>query len=167
VFKPGDDRWEAWSVYIPASHPQPIGETWFAIQEDYGAPWDGSPSVGWFLDFGSGAARLRMDRGDQYGHDQPLLTNLSLGHWVDLLVHKKFANTSGGGGFVEAWVNKAPMGFDACNGCTRLMTQTMHSTQKQVGFYLTSYRARGTFQTFDTYYDGIRIGTSRASVELP
>ena len=130
------------------------------MQEDYGAPWDGSPSIGWFLDFGNGAARVRMDRGAQYGHDQPLLSNLPLGRWVDFLVHKKFANTSSGGGFVEAWVDKVPMTFSACGGCTRLMTQTMHSSQAQVGFYLTSYRARGTFQYFDTYYDAVRIGTS-------
>jgi hypothetical protein len=108
-----------------------------------------------------------MDRGEQYGHDQPLLTALPLGRWVDFLVHKKFANTASGGGFVEAWVDKVPMPFNTCGGCTRLMTQTMHSSQRTLGFYLTSYRAQGTFQTFDTYYDAVRIGTTRAAVELP
>lgn len=58
------------------------------------------------------------------------------------------------------------MPFSACGGCTRLMTQTMHDSQRQVGFYLTSYRVRGTFSVFDTYDDGVRIGTTRDSVEL-
>jgi len=44
--------------------------------------------------------------------------------------------------------------------------QTMHSTQPELGFYLTSYRARGFLPSGTLYFDGTRAGTSRASVEL-
>jgi hypothetical protein len=107
-----------------------------------------------------------MDRGAQYNHDQPWLGNLVTGQWVDYLVHKKFTNTNDGTGFVEAWVNGAPITFSSCN-CTRLMTQTMLSTQTSLQFYILAYRAVGLFSVFDTYFDEIRIGTTRASVAIP
>jgi hypothetical protein len=170
LFKPGDDRWEAWSMYLPATLPAPLrNQGWFVFQEDYGAPWDGSPSIGWNLDLVNNPKRFRIDRGDQYGHDQPGTSTMILGHWVDFLVHKKFANTANGGGFVEVWIDGMPMTFNAsgCTNCTRLMMQTMHTTQKSVGFYLSTYRERGFFSSFDVYYDAVRIGTTRAAVELP
>lgn len=173
LFKPGDDRWEAWSMYIPADTPEPlcgacIDRGWFVIQEDYGAPFDGSPAIGWNLDFTTAPHTFRMDRGEQYDHDQPGIVSMIKGRWIDLLVHKKFANTASGGGFVEAWVDGMPITFKAkgCDNCTRLMTQTMHSTQRQVGFYLLAYRERGYFSTFDIFYDAVRIGTTRDAVEL-
>lgn len=171
LFKPGDDRWEAWSILIPTSHPQPLcgsctDSGWFAFQEDYGPPYDGPASIGWFLDFTPTPQHFRMHRGEQYDHDRPGAAVMTKGRWVDFLVHKKFANTANGGGFVEAWVDKMPITFDTCN-CTKLMTQTMQSSQTNVGFYLTSYRERGFFETFDVFYDAIRVGTTRGSVELP
>ena len=174
LFKPGDERWEAWSMYLPSALPAPLCGTcqnrgWFVFQEDYGAPWDGSPSLGWNLDLVKNPKAFRLDRGEQYGHDQPGTATMILGHWVDFLVHKKFANTANGGGFIEVWVDGTPMTFNAsgCTNCTRLMMQTMHSTQKSVGFYLSTYREKGFFSSFDVYYDAVRIGTSRAAVELP
>ncbi len=166
LFKPGDDRWEAWSVYVPDTNPAPNTDSWFVFQEDYGAPWDGSPAIGWTLDLASNPNHFRLDRSEQYNHDQPGVATLVRGRWIDFLVHKKFANTVSGGGLVEAWVDKAPMTFSTC-GCTTLATQTMRASQATVGFYLTSYRARGLLSSFDIYYDAVRIGTTRAAVELP
>jgi hypothetical protein len=109
-----------------------------------------------------------MDRGEQYDHDQPGTVDMITGRWVDFLVHKKFANTASGGGFVEAWIDGTPLTFNApgCDSCTKLMMQTMHSTQNQLAFYLTAYRRAGYFSSFDVYYDAVRIGTSREAVEL-
>jgi hypothetical protein len=173
LFKPGDDRWEFWSLYLPASLPTPLcgscdDGAWFVFQEDYGAPFDGSPAIGWNFDFTSNPKRIRMDRGEQYDHDQPGAVDMITGRWLDFLVHKTFANSAGGGGFVEAWVDGKAISFNAngCDNCTKLMTQTMHSTQKSLGFYLTAYRMAGYFAAFDVYYDAVRIGTSRSAVEL-
>ncbi len=169
LFHSGDDRWEAWSVYVPTSHPTCTNcpaASFFCFQEDYGSPFDGSPSIGWFLDLNTTPNKFSMDRGDQYNHDQPWVSNLVTGQWVDFLVHKVFSNTNDGKGLVEAWVNGAPLTFSSCN-CTTLSTQTMHSTQTELEFYLTAYRDVGMFSSFDIYYDEARVGTTRASVELP
>jgi len=32
---------------------------------------------------------------------------------------------------------------------------------------LTAYRAAGFFDTFDVYYDEVRVGTTRDSVQIP
>jgi hypothetical protein len=171
LFSPGDERWEAWSVYVPSSHPAPActkcaNGTFFAFQEDYGAPFDGPPAMGWYFDFGVSPNLFSMDRGQQYKDDQPWLSPLLTGQWVDFLVHKKFSNTDDGTGFVEAWENGSPITYSTCN-CTRLSTQTMHATQTSLAFYMTAYRAAGLFDSFDTYYDEVRIGTTRASVQIP
>jgi len=79
--------------------------------------------------------------------------------------HKKFSNQDDGTGFVEAWIDRKPITFSTCD-CTRLSMQTMHSTQPQLGFYLTSYRAHGFLAVAELYLDGARVGTTRASVEL-
>ena len=171
LFKPGDDRWEAWSVYIPEPHPAPNcgascpSSDFFAFQDNYGAPYDGSPSIGWFYDFTTSPNNFSMNRGAQYNFDQPWISPLIVGGWVDFLVHIKFSNANDGTGSVEGWVNGNPITFSTCN-CTTLTTQTMHSTQTQVGFYLQAYRSAGLFDTFDVYYDEIRVGTTRAAVEL-
>jgi hypothetical protein len=172
LFSPGDDRWESWSVYVTSSHPAPnctancANGNWFAFQTDYGAPYDGPASIGWFFDFGASPNVFSMDRGSQYNNDQPWLSPLITGQWVDFLVHKKFSNVNDGTGFVEAWENGNPITFSTCN-CTRLSMQTMHSTQTSLAFYLTAYRAAGLFTTFDSYYDEVRIGTTQASVQIP
>ena len=172
LFSPGDDRWEAWSVYVPTNHPAPActtncpNGTFFAFQTDYGAPFDGPASIGWFFDFGVSPNLFSMDRGQQYNDDQPWLSSLITGQWVDFLVHKKFSNADDGTGFVEAWENGNQITFSTCN-CTHLSTQTMHSTQTSLAFYMTAYRAAGLFATFDTYYDEVRVGTTRASVQIP
>jgi hypothetical protein len=80
-------------------------------------------------------------------------------------VHKRYSNENDGSGFVEAWINGEQVTFETCD-CTRLVTQTMHSSHDGLGFYLISYRARGVFDTFDMYYDSVRIGTTREIVEL-
>jgi hypothetical protein len=171
LFSSGDDRWEAWSMYIPTSHPAPNctncpNGTWLQVQEDYGAPFDGPPSLGWYLDLTVSPNKFSMDRGTQYNDDQPWLSPIITGQWVDFTVHKKFSNTNDGTGFVEAWENGNPITFSTCN-CTHLSTQTMHSTQTKLAFYMTAYRAAGLFSSFDIYYDEVRIGTTQASVQIP
>ena len=158
-------------MYVPTNHPAPAcltcaDGTFFAFQEDYGSPFDGPPSIGWFFDFGVTPNLFSMDRGQQYSDDQPFLSTLLTGQWVDFMVHKRFSNTDDGTGFVEAWENGSPITFSTCN-CTRLSTQTMHSTQTSLAFYMTAYRALGLYTSFDTYYDEVRVGTTRDSVQIP
>ncbi len=166
LLHPGDDVWEAWSMYVPSSHPS-CGScsSWFAFQEDYGSPWDGPASIGWYLTFSKSPNRFSVGRGTQYNGDWPASVPITTDKWVDFLVHKRFSNKDDGTGFIEAWIDGTPLTFSPCN-CTKLVMQTMHSTQASLGFYLTAYRAKGLFSSFDLYYDGVRIGTTRDAVEL-
>jgi len=43
----------------------------------------------------------------------------------------------------------------------------MNTGQTEAGFFLASYRAKNNFPSVDTYYDAVRVGTTRAAVELP
>jgi hypothetical protein len=174
LFHVGDDRWEAWSLYLPTTNPAPACTTtntqcpygtWVNIQEDYGAPFGGSPEIGWFLNFNMTPFKFSMDRGADYNHDQPWLADMVTGQWIDYLVHKKFSNTNDGTGFVEAWINGNPITFSSCN-CTHLVTQTMLAGQTTIQFYILQYRAVGMFPYFDTYVDEIRVGTTRDSVAI-
>lgn len=161
LLRPGNDIWEFWSVYIPVDHATPR-DGWFLFQEDYGAPWDGPPAIGWIYDFYSTPHQFRVDRGQGY-EDQVAWYPMIKGRWADFLIHKKLANTNNGGGFIEAWIDGVAVRF---GNVTRLMTRTMHTTQRTVGFYLSSYRSTGMFDLFDVYYDAVKIGTSR-EVVLP
>lgn len=157
LFKPGDERWESWSVFMPTDKPATqLVESWFLFQEDYGAPWDGPPGIGWIADFD--ANEWRID------HDGGVLTSLPMvtGRWTDFLVHKKFANTNAGGGYIEAWVDGTPFRFPG--SVTKYAVRTMHTTQKSLGFYISSYRERGLFATFDIFVDAVRVGATRESV---
>jgi len=172
LLKPGQEVWEAWSMYLPTNFPtsgcnvKPGCNPYFLFQEDYAPPWDGgSPQIGWDVLSLSGTDTFTMARGPQYGLDRPAHAAKVTGKWVDFLVHKKLANTVSGGGFVEAWIDKVPITFSG--GATRLNMQTMHTTQSALGFFLASYRAVNMWDAADVYFDGARVGTTRAIVELP
>ena len=176
---PGADVWERWAIYVPADFPEIKcasgtckNGTWLLFQEDYGPPWDGAPSIGWDVLNVGGVDSFAFARG-QYGSDTPWHQPLVKAKWIEFLVHKKLSNTPTGGGFVEAWFDGAPITFttkdpaSCTTGCTHIDMQTMHSSMTSVAFFLNAYRALGMTPTVDLYFDVVRIGTTRASVELP
>jgi PKD repeat protein len=157
---PGDDRWETFQAYFPASFPNM--SSWFLFQEDYGAPYNGSPPLGFGVHTVNGVQQMDLSRGAQYNYDTIWKMPLTKGHWYTFLVHKRFAKDSSG--FVELWVDGQPQTFS--NGQTRMYTQTMHSDATgSYQFYLNSYRAINTASVVDTFFDGARIGTTRADVD--
>ena len=170
LLDPGQPYWEAWSLYVPTSLPAiacgaSCSNPFFVFQEDYGAPYNGSPPIGWGIEQAGGAGVLSIRRGAQYGYDQVWSAPLVRNEWVDFVVHKQMANTTTGGGFVEAWVDGVAITFPGCN-CARLETQTMHSdATSSYGLYLNSYREKGMFAEGVIYFDAARVGTSRQSVE--
>jgi len=165
LFKPGDDLWQHWVIYVPTTFPTIASGKWVLFQEDYGPPWDGPPQIGWNILPIKGVQSFAMNRGAQYGVDTAWSMPLVKGKWIDFLVHKKFTNTKTGGGFVEAFVDGSPIAFAPCGGCTKLDMQTMHSSQSALGFFQNLYRALGTAPTIDLYFDDIRIGTTREIVQ--
>jgi uncharacterized membrane protein YgcG len=165
----GDVVWEAWSIYVPADFPVTCSDCndWgVLIQEDFGYPWNGSPTMEWDIANVNGVSSFRISRNQTYNDDTPWSMPLVTGRWVDFLVHKKIANTTTGGGFLEAWVDGAQLTFPSCN-CTTLEMETEPSDETNLDFHLDQYRAAGVFAPADLYFDGVRVGTTRQAVELP
>jgi hypothetical protein len=169
---PGDDKWESWSVRIPSDFPLVSGRNWFVLQQDYGAPFSGSPPVTIDVkDDGFGANHFVMD----VCHDGCLGVStvwwgpaIQPDHWYHFLVHKVFG-TSDGTGLVEVWLDGVPQPF--VDGSTSYHTRTLHenctcTASNAYRFYLNSYRADALTRSVVTvYFDGVRVGTSREDVD--
>jgi hypothetical protein len=169
---PGDDKWESWWVQIPADFPLVGGRNWFVVQQDFGAPFSGSPPVAIDVkDNGFGANHFVMD----VCHDGCLSVStvwsgppIQPDHWYHFLVHKAFS-TSDTTGMVELWLDGAPQAF--VDGSTSYYTRTLHenctcTASNAYRFYLNSYRADAlSADTVTVYFDGARIGTSREDVD--
>jgi hypothetical protein len=169
---PGDDKWESWSVRIPSDFPLVSGRNWFVLQQDYGAPFSGSPPVA--IDVkadGFGANHFVMD----VCHDGCLGAStvwwgpaIQPDHWYHFLVHKVFG-TSDDTGLVEVWLDGVPQPF--VDGSTSYQTRTLHenctcAASNAYRFYLNNYRADAlTPGAVTVYFDGVRVGTSREDVD--
>jgi len=164
-----DEFWEGWSVFFPKSFPVMNrtcegcdGNPWVLFQEDYGAPFDGSPSLGWDLGYIDGKESLTLNRGaPQY--DSIWNTPLVRGQWLDFIVHKVFSSDAKVG-YVEGFLNGTAMKFSPCNGCTRFYTPTMHPTMKTNGFFLDMYRIHNLWNYTETYFDAAKVGKTRNDV---
>jgi hypothetical protein len=163
IMRQGSEYWESYDVNFPASFPDLKPGGFFLFQEDYSEPWNGSPALGMDTEDVGGVDKLTIHRGAQYGYDRIWSANLVRGQWTRFLVHKKLAKDSTG--FIELWINGVKQTFK--NGSQKFFTQTMHSDQSgDTRFFINSYRRAGAYPgTVSTYYDNIRIGTTRADVD--
>jgi hypothetical protein len=159
----GNEYWESYDVNFPSSFPNLKPGGFFLFQEDYSEPWNGSPALGMDTEDVGGVDKLTIHRGAQYGYDRIWASNLVRGQWTKFLVHKKLAKNSTG--FIELWVNGVKQTFK--DGSQKFFTQTMHSDQSgDTRFFMNSYRRAGAYSgTVSTYYDNVRIGTTRADVD--
>ena len=161
---PGNEYWETFSIYFPASFPDVPPGGWYLFQEDYGDPYNGSPALGFDVDNGGGVPIFTLSRGAQYGYDVIWKAPFVRGQWLRFVVHKKMAKDSSG--FVEFWLNGTQQTFT--DGSLRKSTQTMHSDATgNYQFYINSYAQAGMFSasSWDTYFDDVRIGTTRTDVD--
>lgn len=156
LFLINDEAWEAWSIYFPTSFPKMNSSVngWFLFQEDYGPPFDGSPSLGWGVGFIHGEERITLNRG------APKYDSI----WN--IPHKKFSSLPDVG-FVEAFLDREAIKFIPCGGCTRFFTPTLHPSMRGNGFFLNSYREHNMWPgTVDIYFDSAKVGTNRSDVEI-
>jgi hypothetical protein len=170
--QPGDDKWESWWVQVPSDFPLVSGRNWFVLQQDYGAPFSGSPPVAFDIkDDGTGANRFVMDA----CHDgcSTVTTawtgpTIEPGHWYHFVVHKVFS-TDDAFGMVELWLDGQPQTF--ADGSTSYHTRTLHANctclpTNGYRFYLNNYHADALSPDPVTlYFDGALIGTSREDVD--
>ena len=129
------------------------GRNWFVLQQDYGAPFSGSPPVAFDIKGdGSGANHFVMD----VCHDGCLATGTAWSgppiepdHWYHVVVHKVFS-TSDTTGMVELWLDGQRQTF--VDGSTTYYTRTLHANctctpADSYRMYLNNYRADAL--TFD------------------
>jgi Polysaccharide lyase len=170
--QPGDDKWESWWVQFPADFPVVSGRNWFVMQQDYGAPFAGSPPVAFDIkDDGTGANRFVMDvcpDGCWATATAWAGPTIQPGHWYHFVVHKVFS-TSDDTGTVEIWLDGEPQTF--VDGSTSYHTRTLHAnctcaSTNAYRFYLNNYHADALSpDPVTVYFDGALIGTSREDVD--
>ena len=148
------------------------GRNWFVLQQDFGAPFAGSPPVAFDIkDDGLGANRFVMD----VCHDGcPATTTawagpaIEAGHWYHFVVHKVFS-TADDTGLVEIWLDGVPQTF--VDGSMSYHTRTLHAnctclSTNGYRFYLNNYHADAlSLDPVTVYLDGASIGTSREDVD--
>jgi hypothetical protein len=169
---PGDDKWESWYVLIPTGFPSVSGSNWFVLQQDYGAPFSGSPPVAFDIKADVlGVNHFMMDVcHDSCGGVATAWSGPAIqpDHWYHFVVHKVFS-TSDTTGSVEIWLDGERQAF--VDGSTVYQTRTLHanctcSPTDAYRFYLNNYRADALTSGFATvYFDGARVGTSREDVD--
>ena len=149
--------------------------SWLKLYEIYGAPFDGTAPVGLSIrSFKGTGLGIGWQRNSTYGTDSPWVMPLVKNQWVTILTHERFATD----GWVEMWVNGQritffdPSGFDYYNPNKEAPTQrlemaTMDSSNNESPNYakISSYRDAGMFDSLSVYFSGLKIGTTRASVD--
>ena len=165
LINPGDEFWLETKFLLPTDLPEI--PSWFGLCSVYGAPFDG-PSP-WSLEIDEN--EFRWQRNGTYDWDIPWRAPLIKGRWVTILSHERF----GSEGFIEMWVNGQQIDFFEPGNynpnhhpqTTRLEMQTMDASNYAApnAAKITQYRKVGMFETATDYFDQLKLGTTRASVE--
>jgi hypothetical protein len=165
VIHEGDDFWLETKFLLPKDLPEI--PSWFGLVSIYGAPFDG-PSP-WCIEINED--EFRWQRNGNSDWDIPWRAPLIKGSWVTILTHERFAED----GFVEMWVNGEQVDFFAPGNhnpdhqprTTRLQMATMDSSNYAApnAAKIMQYRKVGMFKSASVYFDHLKLGKTRASVE--
>jgi hypothetical protein len=166
----GTELWYAWSILIPEDYKyvsakpnyQIMGQ-WHDQPKPGEKPTGYSPPISVHYESSGDAQRFRIEYGlrQRGGPLQEFDAPIQKGKWVDLMFHIRFS--TGSDGFVEAW--RDGESFKSSSGATRLTGTNMYNSQPNY-LRLGLYRGRGQTQTNTFYYDEIRIGTTKAAVQV-
>ena len=158
ILPAGSEFWLHTSFYIPTNFPSVKG--WMTLVSVYGEPFNGAAP--WHIQIDND--RLDWVRNGTYGYDTPWSMPLPKGQWVEVLQHERLASD----GWVETWIDGQQITFftGTSNATTKLMMQTMDASNDGQPNYakICSYRQAGMFQVGTTYFKGLQLGTTRASV---
>jgi len=171
LFRPGDEMWEGFSVYIPTGFPSV--PHFFMFEEDYGAPFNSPPPNGIWLQNFDGTGNKFYITGNYDGSAKTVQrvwsTKIVTGVWHDFVVHKRFATDKSG--WLEVWFDGQQVTFS--DGSTRLTNQqTMLTGATSANFSLMQYRSAGMFPVssypngLTVYFDEARVGTTRDVVDV-
>jgi hypothetical protein len=167
LIHPGDEFWLETKFYLPKGMPYVPG--WMSLVSIYGPPFAGSSP--WQITIYE--HEIRWMRNFQHDNDIPWKYPVSAaeGNWTTVLLHEKFATD----GFVEMWVdgqqikffprgNRNPAGEPET---TRVEMATMDPSNDAGpnSAKIMQYRLVNMFQTASVYFQPLRLGTTRESVE--
>jgi hypothetical protein len=180
IIEPGMEFWTSFKFFLPENFPETFGTPtvwngkWVLLYGVYGRPFAGSSpfaiSVRPFKGQGLG---IGWQRNKTYGVDNPWVMPMKKNQWITVLTHERF----GTDGWVEMWVNGQqitffePGGFDYYNPnheapTQRLEMKTMDSSNDESSNYvkISNYREVEMFESGSVYFDGLKVGETRASV---
>lgn len=185
----GTAVWESWSMYVPTTFPDvPVsgacplcvgGNPFYVSQQDFAAPFSGSPPFGFgFSDTGAGdQLDVTLDV-PAFPVKKIWTTPLAplKGTWVKFVVFKRVSTVDAGGagtqGEFRLKVNGVQQNFACTLGspeCPTSVQQYRHYTMKPGSteanrFYVSNYRRKGQASTATLYYDRAKVGTTEADV---
>jgi hypothetical protein len=163
--EPGDEVWESWRMYFPASFPNVAYPKWLGLMTPfYGPPFAGSGPLG----FEMRGSRLAMGV-NEYAlvHWVPVWSvPLVRRRWYRFALHFKFAAP----GWVELWVNDKPQLLREANVSAYRLHLSLIDPSNWGGANsarILIYFKRGAFRRVSVYYSAFRMGGERADVNAP
>jgi hypothetical protein len=132
-----------------------IGDSWLIVNQLHESDWGGSPGIAVFVDAGPS---IEIGSGD--GSRRFLeRTPLQYDRWHDL-VYRVNLSRDPAAGFVEAWLDGAPLTL--ANGQTRMYGKTIQAARAYLKAGI--YRGRSHGGTTVVEHDEIAIGTTLDAV---
>ncbi|MBN9623684.1 MAG: heparin lyase I family protein [Actinobacteria bacterium] len=168
TIEPGQEFWWSGRFFLPVEGFPAFIPQWLNIVEGaYGPPWNGTPP----FEIEAVGSTLRWQRNGTYDWDIPWEMPLERGRWITYLVHEKLAAE----GFIELWINGSQVDFfarsshnpDRLGPTTRLNMKTLDGSNDGGPNFVViqNYRKVGMFQSVTLYHGGMKLGSTRASVE--
>jgi hypothetical protein len=180
IMEAGTEVFETWSMYVPysfpdvPSEPTATGNPFLVTQQDFSAPFSGSPPLGFGIHDAGGEAGdvidLRIDDGRGTSIWQ---TPLERGRWYRFVVEKNVASDDGVG-WMRLEVDGEQQTFTNCEAggasCTDPATYSRYTLKpgstEPNRFYLANYRRKDqTTDSVSLFFDDARVGTTAGDVE--
>jgi hypothetical protein len=165
---PGGEMWYGWSVLIPADYADPPGDQFQILAQWHHRRSEGANPGGRFHVTGPPPLTLHLDAYENrhvlslIGRAAPQEPRHTLGArpirkgaWIDLVFHIRWS--TGGDGFVEAWLDGQPLTPGKVYGPT---LYSAVSNYLRLGLY----RGKGVSTTNHVFFDEVRIGDSYQAV---
>ena len=165
LINPGDEFWLETKFLLPTDLPEI--PSWFGLCSVYGAPFDG-PSP-WSLEINEN--EFRWQRNGTYDWDIPWRAPLIKGRWVTILATSASARKAGSkcGSTASRSTSSNPATTTPTTTPRRRGWKCRRWTPRNYAApnaaKITQYRKVGMFETATDYFDQLKLGTTRASVE--
>ncbi|UGS38395.1 hypothetical protein DSM104329_04821 [Capillimicrobium parvum] len=180
ILAPNTTVWEGFWTYVPTNFNAGIDgspDRWFVMQEDFGAPFSGPPPYSFDIGNVNGVQSFMLDKVGCGGGCQTTAWSkpIAKGAWHHFVVQKRIsADDTTAGGSHKLWFDNVQQTFTAGTRSADYLTaygRTLATNASEnYRFYLNTYFGKSvpTISAIPTlYFDGARVGTTRADADLP